>query len=146
MKIYLILILALFVTKFNKPEPDNSSTITPSDFSTELPKGMYIWDSKTKNIWNDSIQILNDTLVVFKDPGFGYGRVFTFTYHYNRVEKEKLVLRALSMIPEGVYVYPEQYELHKDTFQIRFSDTGITRLLGPYMDEYFLKTTKPELQ
>jgi hypothetical protein len=145
MKIDSILLVLVILTGFQKEGYNESSFRRQSSFSTDLSNGIYVWDAQTKYVWNDSIEIKNDSLIVYKDPKYGFGRIWTFTYLYKRLNEGQLTLSALTMEPEGAFVLPEQYDWHKDTLQLSFSDNQVSKLVGPASEEYKLNTTKPKL-
>lgn len=110
----------------------------------ELSFGTYILTSKDENAWYwyDSIQVMETSLTTFRNPKYGYGTVFTFTYAYKVLPQSKVVLNAVSMTPKGVYVYPKQYDWHNDTLKIDFSPHGVAKIIDPRKGEYELNTTK----
>ncbi len=144
MKIYFLLAAFLFTASSDKGTALIKFCIQ-SDLASDAPEGMYEWDSNTKDVWNDSIRIYSDTLIVYKDPGYGYGRIISFTYHLKELNKYRLLLLASSMDPEGMFVLPEQYEWHLDTLELKVPESGTTLLIGPDKEEYKLNTTKPKL-
>ena len=124
---------------------DKGTACIQSDIVSNVSAGMYVWDAKTKDVWNDSIRIYSDTLIVYKDPGYGYGRIISFTYQFKALNKHKILLLASSMDPKGVFVLPEQYEWHLDTLELKFTESETTFLIGPDKEEYKLNTIKPKL-
>ena len=141
MKTYLLLI-AFALTAFTEKGTPYLKSYIQSDITTDIPVGTYVWDSRTKDVWNDSVRIYADTLIVYKDPGYGYGRIISFTYQFKVLDKDKLLLSASSMDPEGMFVLPEQYEWHQATLELKMHKGDSILLLGPNKEEYKLKTTK----
>lgn len=145
MKIHSIGVALVLISGFSWIRIENSSCKAQSSFQSKLPEGIYVLDTKDQDVWYDSVSVVGNTLSAFRNHKYGYGRIFIFTYDYQRIEKEYLLLTALSMNPEGVYVYPEQYDWHNDTMRIRFSSNGTTRLIGPNKEEFKLNSAKPKL-
>jgi hypothetical protein len=134
----------LFAISENNSRASNS--IVQSDFAKKLPSGTYVCNPEKPHFWNDSIQIHDNTLIVYKTPKYGYGQIFTFSYSYKQLSKEEIVLTALSMKPEGVFVLQEQYDWHRDTLGIRFSVDSTIQLIGPQSEEYTLRSIKSDLR
>ena len=144
MRIYLF--LAVFVlAAFTENGTARSKYPMQSENVSIVPVGKYVWDSKTEEVWNDSVRVYSDTLIVYKDPSYGYGRIISFTYQFEELNEHTILLYALSMDPEGVFVLPEQYEWHLDTLKFKFSQSDNAILIGPNKEEYKLNTTKPKL-
>lgn len=144
MKIHLFL-AAFVLTAFTENGTPRPKCCIQSENVSVLPAGKYVWDSETKDVWNDSIRVYSDTMIVYKDPGYGYGRIISFTYQFQELNEHTLLLQALSMDPEGVFVLPEQYEWHLDTLKLKLSQSDSIVLIGPNKEEYILNTTKPKL-
>lgn len=144
MKIYIF--LAVFVLSvFTENGTAKSKYSMQLENVSIVPTGKYVWDSKTKEVWNDSARVYFDTLIVYKDPSYGYGRIISFTYQFEKLNENTLLLHALSMNPKGIFVLPEQYEWHLDTLKIKFLQNANAVLIGPNKEEYKLNETKPKL-
>ena len=134
MKIYLLL-TTFFLTACAERSLSSNSRIQ-LDKVSGVPSSVYLWDAETNEVWNDSIRIFSDRLVVYKDPKYGFGRVISFTYRFAELNENKLVLEALSMDPEGMFVLPEQYEWHRDTLEFQILEDDTSLLIGPDKEAY----------
>lgn len=109
MKIYIF--LAVFVLAvFTENGTAKSKYSMQLENVSIVPISKYVWDSKTEEVWNDSVRVYVDTLIVYKDPSYGYGRIISFTYQFEKLNENTLLLHALTMDPEGIFVLHEQYE------------------------------------
>jgi hypothetical protein len=129
----LVLLLSIIGCQSSELLEDNNQK--PGAEENAPLSGVYVRAKSQINTYNDSIVFYSDSLTVFKDIGYGYGLLHSFTYTYSYLKSDIITLQGKShrVKGSGGHGIPvQEFAWHNDTIRIEAENSNSLYLFNPH--------------